>query len=149
MFCGRKHILGTFPESSGGPTWIPQHVQDTRRGHEEGSLRQNSIQTKQAGCLPDFRQCACMLNRFSHVQLFVISWMQPTRLLCPQDSPGRTLERVAMPSSRRSSRLNPHLPHLLHWQMGSLSLALPGRPRVRQTKVQILALLFPTVQRPA
>ena len=37
----------------------------------------------------------------------------------------RILEWVAMPSSRGSSQLNPCL---LHWQVGSLPLAPPGRP---------------------
>ena len=32
---------------------------------------------------------ACMLSLFSRVQLFVRLWMQPTRLLCPWDSPGK------------------------------------------------------------
>ena len=36
----------------------------------------------------------------------------------------RMLERVAMPSSTGS---NPHLLCLLHWQAGSLLLALPGK----------------------
>ena len=32
---------------------------------------------------------ACMLSRFSHVQLCVTLWTAATRLLCPQDSPGK------------------------------------------------------------
>ena len=47
----------------------------------------------------------------------------------------RILERVAMPSSRRSSRPRDqtHISCLLHWQVGSLPLASPG-------KLQILEL---------
>ena len=46
-------------------------------------------------------------------------------------SQGRILEWVAMPSSRGifpSQRLNPSLLHLLHWQVGYLPLAPPGKP---------------------
>ena len=32
---------------------------------------------------------ACMLSRFSHVQLFAALWTEPTRLLCPWDSPDK------------------------------------------------------------
>ena len=45
----------------------------------------------------------------------------------------RILEWVAMPSSRGSSRpmgLNPCLLSFLHWQAGSLPLALPGKPNI-------------------
>ena len=41
------------------------------------------------------------------------------------------LEWAAMPSSRGifpTQGSNPHLLHLLHWQMGSLPLMLPGKP---------------------
>ena len=43
----------------------------------------------------------------------------------------RTLEWVAMPSSRRSSqpRDRVHLLHRLHWQAGSLPLVPPGKPK--------------------
>ena len=41
----------------------------------------------------------------------------------------RILERAAMPSSRRSSRLKDRTcVCLLHWQVGSLLLAPPGKP---------------------
>ena len=43
----------------------------------------------------------------------------------------RIMEWAAMPSSRgffQSQGLNPHLLCLLHWQVGDLPLALPGKP---------------------
>ena len=43
------------------------------------------------------------------------------------------LEWVAISSSRgpsQSQGLNPHLLHLLHWQVGSLPLAPPGKPHI-------------------
>jgi hypothetical protein len=42
---------------------------------------------------------ACVLSHFSRVQLFCPHGLQPSRLLCPWDSPSRILEWVAMPSS--------------------------------------------------
>ena len=47
--------------------------------------------------------------------------LQPTRLLCPWDSPARILEWVAMLFSRGSSRPRDriHVSCLLHWQAGS------------------------------
>ena len=47
-------------------------------------------------------------------------------------SQARILEWVATSSSRGSSRSNPYLLHLLHWQAGSLPLVPPGKPRLSQ-----------------
>ena len=33
--------------------------------------------------------CTCVLSRFSHIQLFATLWIQPARLLCLWDSPGK------------------------------------------------------------
>ena len=67
-------------------------------------------------------------------------WLQSCLTLCdPMDHspPGssvhgifkaRVLEWVAVPSSRGSSQSNWHLLYLLHWQVGSLPLAPPGKP---------------------
>ena len=57
--------------------------------------------------------------------------LQPPRLLCLQDSPGKTtgvachflLHRIFLTQGS-----NPRLSHLLHWQAGSLPLAPPGKP---------------------
>ena len=56
--------------------------------------------------------------------------LQPSRLLCPQDSPGKNTGVVAIPSSRGSSRPRDQtcLSCLLHWQVGSLPLVPPGKP---------------------
>ena len=57
--------------------------------------------------------------------------LQPSRLLCPWDSPGKntgvschTLFQGLFPTQG----LNPRLLHLLPWQAGSLPLAPPGKP---------------------
>ena len=56
--------------------------------------------------------------------------LQPTRLLCPWDSPGKNT-RVGCHSLHQgifpTQGLNPHLLHLLHCQVGSLPLVPPGK----------------------
>ena len=55
--------------------------------------------------------------------------LEPARLLCPWDSPGKN---IAVPSSRGSSqpRDQTHVSYIyLHWQVGSLPLVPPGKPR--------------------
>ena len=66
---------------------------------------------------------ACML---SHVQLFETHELQPTRLLCPWDSPGKNtgvgchaLFQGIFPT--QGSNLC-----LVHWQVGSLPLSHQG-----------------------
>ena len=54
--------------------------------------------------------------------------LQPARLLCPWDSPGKNTEvgcYALLQGIFPVQGLNPHLLHLLHWQAGSLPLA-PG-----------------------
>ena len=73
---------------------------------------------------------ACMLSHFSRVQLFATLWTVARQaplsmgffrleywsgLLCPP------------PGDLHNQGLNPPLPHLLHWQVGSLPLAPPGK----------------------
>ena len=55
------------------------------------------------------------------------------------------LEWVAVPSSRGSSQTKDQTPHLiclLHWQAGSLSLALPGKPTRLNTHAFANVTLF-------
>ena len=74
-----------------------------------------------------------MLSSFSHIQLCVTLWT----LCSPLGSSvhgiiqARILKWVAMPFSRGiflTQGLNLHLLCLLHWQVGSLPLAPPGKP---------------------
>ena len=58
---------------------------------------------------------------------------QPTRLLCPWDSPGKNTGaggHALLQGIFLTQGLNPHLLCLLHWQVGSLSLLPPGKPPV-------------------
>ena len=68
--------------------------------------------------------CCC----FSHNWLFATPWTIAPRLLCPWILQARTLECVAVPSSRGSSqpRDQTHISCLLHWQADSLPLVPPG-----------------------
>ena len=57
----------------------------------------------------------------------------PARLLCPWDSPRKDTGvgcHDLLQGIFPTQGLNLHLLCLLHWQAGSLLLALPGKPRV-------------------
>ena len=70
-----------------------------------------------------------MPTRFGHVQLFVIPWtIQPTRLLCPWDLPGRNTGvgcHALLQGIFLTQGSNPRLLFFLHWQAASLSLVPP------------------------
>ena len=76
---------------------------------------------------------ACVLSCLICVQLFTTLWtvahQAPLSMGILQ---ARILEWVAMPSSRGIFAIqgsNLHLLYLLHWQVGSLPLAQPGKPQ--------------------
>ena len=55
----------------------------------------------------------------------------PARLLCPRDSPAKNPGVGCYPLLQGifpTQRSNPRLLSLLHWQVGSLPLASPGKP---------------------
>ena len=55
---------------------------------------------------------------------------QPTRFLCPQDSPGKNTGmdyHALLQGIFQTQGLNPLPLSLLHWQAGSLPLAPPGK----------------------
>ena len=57
--------------------------------------------------------------------------LQPTRLLCPWDSPGKNTGvgcHALLQGVFLTQGLNPRILHLLHWQAGSLPLVPPGKP---------------------
>ena len=59
--------------------------------------------------------------------------LQPTRLLCPCDSPGKNTEvggHALLKGIFQTQGSNPHLLGLLHWQAGSLPLVPPEKPEV-------------------
>ena len=84
-------------------------------------------------CVYMQKLCMCVLSHFSHVQLFATLWTvdcSPPGSSVHGILQARILEWVAMPTSGASSQLKDltHISHsLLHWLVGSLSLALPGK----------------------
>ena len=61
------------------------------------------------------------------------SHVTPSRLLCPCDSPGKNTgvgRHALLRGIFPTQGLNPGLLYLLYWQVGSLPLALPGKPLV-------------------
>ena len=68
----------------------------------------------------------CVLSRFCQVQLFVTLQTIAARILCPWDSPGKNTRVGCHGLLQRI--LNSRLLRLLHWQVGSLPLAPPGKP---------------------
>ena len=71
--------------------------------------------------------CACVLSRFRRIRLFVTLWTVPARLFCPWYSPSRNTG-VGCPALLQGIfPAQGSNPCLLHWQVGSLPLALPGK----------------------
>ena len=74
---------------------------------------------------------ACVLSHFSRVWLFATLWTNMLVFSVHGIPQARILEWVAMPSSRRSSQPRDRTLYvlcLLHWEVGSLPLAPPGKP---------------------
>ena len=57
----------------------------------------------------------------------------PTRVLCPWDSPGKFYSGLSYPppGDLPDPGIKMHLLCLLNWQVGSLLLVPPGKPRNR------------------
>ena len=62
--------------------------------------------------------------------------LQPARLLCPWDSPGKNTAvgcHALLQGVFPTQRVNPCLFCLLHWQVGFLGLVPPGKPSYLST----------------
>ena len=71
------------------------------------------------------------VNHFICVRLFATLWTVATRLLCPWNSPVKITGagcHALLQGIFPTLGLNLHILHLLHWQMCSLPLELPGKP---------------------
>ena len=102
-----------------------------------------SIFLPQALIMSYFRVSACML---SHFRLFATLWTEPTRLLCPWDSPGKNTGvgwHALLQGIFLTQRSNPHLLSLLRWQVGSLPLVLPGKLLRVSSSIENLNFLPP------
>ena len=76
----------------------------------------------------------------SHVRLFVTPWIIAPRLLCPWDSPDKNTGvgcNVLLQRIFPTQGLNHRFLYLLHWQVGSLPLAPPGKPQFVYTQAQL------------
>ena len=68
--------------------------------------------------------------------------LEPTRLLCPWDSPGKNIGLGCMPSLQeifRTQGSNPHLLWFLHWQADSLPLLPPGKPQSENVRLSAVS----------
>ena len=75
--------------------------------------------------------CVCVLSHFSRVQLFVTLWTVALQAPLPWDSPGKNTAvgcYALLQGTFPTQGLNPCLLCLLHWQVGSLPTAPPGKP---------------------
>ena len=82
---------------------------------------------------------------FNCVRLFQHYGLQPARLLCSWDSPGKNTGvdcHVVLQGIFPTQGSNLHLLRLLHWSLGSLPLVLPGKPKCYTTNVLILFFSF-------
>ena len=71
-----------------------------------------------------------MLTRFISVQLFAAPWTTACQAPLPWDSPGKNSGvscHALLQGIFPTQVSNPHLFCLLHWEVGSLPLALPGK----------------------
>ena len=81
----------------------------------------------------DFRSwvCACVLNHFSHVQLFVTLWtvahQAPLSMGFSRQEYWSGLP-CSPPGDLPDTGIKPCFSCLLHWQVGSLLLVPPGKP---------------------
>ena len=84
---------------------------------------------------------ACMLSHFSMSDSLLPRVLWPTRLLCPGDSPGKTIGvgyHALLQGIFPTQGSNPRLLRLLHWQVGSLPLAPPGDHILERTVLRFL-----------
>ena len=95
----------------------------------------------------------------SHLRLFAICdclcpvtiWTVASRVLCPWDSPGKNTGvgcHFLLQGIFLTKGLNPCLLSLLNWQVGSLPLVPPGKPRISMcmlshfSQVQLFVILW-------
>ena len=75
---------------------------------------------------------SCMLSRLVKSYSLWPYGLEPTRLLCPWDCPGKNTEACChafLQGIFLTQGSNPCLLRLLHWQVDSLPLSHPGSPK--------------------
>ena len=82
-------------------------------------------------CFPNFTACV-HAKSFQSGPTLQTSAPRPTRLSCPQDSPGKNIgvSCCALLQGNFSTQgSNPLLLYLIHWPADSLALVPPGKPQ--------------------
>ena len=136
--CACTLVLRRQPSPALGPlpgeiphTWLRAASASETSWLQSAGLGPRAGQGKRKGCKTgESWPCACMLSHFSHVQLFVIPWtgahQAPLSMGILQ---ARILEWLPCPLQGifPTQESNLYLLYLLHWQVSSLPLALPGK----------------------
>ena len=87
--------------------------------------------------------CSCAVLSHSVMSASLqLHGLQPTRLLCPWDSPGKNTGVGCHAFLQGIFWIQVSNSHFPHWQAGSLSLAPPGKPWLVITSPLILTSLF-------
>ena len=98
-----------------------------------------------------FCTCACMLSHFSHVQFCVTPWtiacQAPLSMGFSRQKYWSGLPCALLQAIFPTQGLNPHLLHLLHWQVGSLPLEPPGKPSCKALGIFLSLLVSQFSQR--
>ena len=82
-------------------------------------------------CYIDSRKLTVLCAVLCWFQLFATPQSVVCQAPCPWDCPGKNTGggcHFLLQGIFPTRGLNPHLSHLLHWQVGSLPLASPGKP---------------------
>ena len=127
-------ILAWRIPGMGAPGGLPS-LGSHRVGHDWSDLAAaaaNSILFfKAVSCISLFKiSMCCELSCFSHVWHFATPWTIAHQALLPWDSLGKNTGvdcHGLLQGIFPTQGLNPHLFCLLHWQVGSLGLAPPGK----------------------
>ena len=105
-----------------------------------GFKHRQVLSSKPLGCLfklaetHSFFPWYCLkLLHASYVSSVMSNSSEPTRFLCPLDSPGKN---TGVHCHALLQGSNPPLLHLLYWQLGSLPLAPPGKSP-RRTNIRV------------
>ena len=120
MFCS------FFPQ-----LWLNCLINSHFPGTGDKSLSRKKTMVCSSRTLHD-TSCACVhANSFQSCLTLCNPGLQPSRLLCPWDSPSKNTGvscHALLQGIFLTQGLHPHFLHLLHWQAGSLPLAPPGKP---------------------
>ena len=127
--------------------WDPERITwNFRPGQLSPTTSPHSSSTSSATTSSDV---CCVLSHFSRVWLLATIWtaahQAPLVEEVQADSPGKNTGGGCHALLQRISPTqwsNPHLIHSLHWQVGSLPLAPPGKPYVIYITMILKNIIF-------